>query len=434
MRILNPYYLLLLVTGIFTGAISTDAASRSELLSQLDFNEDGELTQFEIKAGLQYRLDPAWEKKIFAFQKAGKATEDDFADADETLEGRYLEFQRDFGARRAYPLKAKYPNERGEMVLIPAERLGMTKMLGELAPDTTSRWVVKEKDPWKRFRVRRSADQLLLPSDNADGALFSYSADFKNNTDQWTVHAAVGWDLAFELNDELADASDPKNPRAAVRQFGEIGLKSFFFRPSVAFDKVTTGGSDTDEEDSLVFRFGAGAKYRVPGATVDSVFAGIDGEMNARYDTNSEGEVGIFGGEINLVPYMGDAHFLNTGFNSFGPFKAAWSVALHAEWSTVANDGGDPELVARPDIFRAGGVAGVRLVPKKLTDLAIGGSYKYYPAWTDDSYGLELLNAFVEWKVFGGEHLSVKINYDRGRTMDREQRDNRLTVGVGVLY
>ena len=427
-----------LIAAVLLSALSVSAKQgREELLSALDFNHDGFLDETEIRIGLQYRFKPD-SVDLIRLQKQGKATQEDLGALDPSIEVRYREFQIDFADDNNNPfLQNRFAISRAYSTKpISPDRFGITELPIAAETNTASRYLLTAKTLGDALRIRRSAEELLVSEGVAEGALFSYTNDFKNKTETWAAHGAVGFELEFKKNNNFGRPNDAKNWRGPIDlQTGELegaGLERFYFRPSVVFDRVTTSRTHTGDEDSLVFRFGAGAFYTLPGAGPDSWIQSIKPELDAKYDTDFSGAKKIVGGELSVL-LLSDRLGLDA-FRQVGPFKYASSLLLHVEGSNVVSDGGDPALQNTNDIFRAGAMFGIRVVPAKFTQLAFGASYKYYPSLVSDSYGLALLNAYLEWDVLKTNHLSVKLNYDRGRTQDRRQRDDVLTVGLGIRY
>jgi hypothetical protein len=405
--------------------VTANAASDETLLQNLDFNRDGSLSaDVEIKAGIKHRVYPK-KVDLAALRKKGAAVKsEDVGEIDTAVAVSLWEFQRDFSPKAHYKIGELHRGKR-----ITADYFGLTQPVDDTIKDTTSYWIPSQKTVEERLKIRRSAEHLSLPVDRAEGAIFSYSHDFNKGTDQWAAHGIVAYDMAWETNPKLGFTEGSKSWEGQ-----RLTKNTRFIRPSIAFDKVDTGGGDQDEEDSLVFRLGFGGFQTLPGAGGKSWIQSIRGEINAKYQTDFDREHGVLGGEVNIIPFSEPLR-LNSSFSSLGPFLYTVQVVLHAEGGTVIDAGDRPALREFQDFFRAGALVGVQLVPKAFReDISLGASYKYYPTLVGDKYDIELLSAFLEARVFGSKHLSLKFNYDRGRTADRSERSHVFTTGLGIRY
>lgn len=461
------------VALVFCGGrplLAEDPAEKKAILHVLDFNNDGKLTQEEVDVGLLNLINTVHKKtpKIDFNSLKGhpEKARTLLVKPPGELDFSWLSFQHQWGDP-PYSVEALANNPR----FMPDLAFALDKTVLEAKPTPPAganiivpTLVMKpvHKKPTDYLLVRRSIDEMITAEDGAIdgvinpsanspgaaqplGALVSYASDFNAHSQQWAVHGVVGLDFA-----ETVFGGDWKGtPYVAHPQ-----VTTQWIRPSVALDKVDTAGGNKDEIDALVLRLTAGQVF-----TGDpfggSLFRGFENDIGIAYATDTSGERKVFGGELNFRPYRAFWKGLNFGVNSESnrPFHNPlfWirpELVCHVEGGTVIDNAHVAVLRGQPTYCRLGGTAGVKFgfaddegawITKGshfdfLTKLILHASLQYGVDVLNEGPDVDLFTASADWKLDAANHYSLSVEYRNGRSALVLQRDNRITIGLGVKY
>ena len=395
-------------------------------LRDVDKNHDNVLDQAEVTAGLRRRIG----------LRPGESSPE--------LEKAQERFRLNFGPGPTYPLQT-----------LASDPYFNPKVFGlgtveapQAQPDTVHLWIAKKG---ARFRVRRTLDDLMEPDlDKAKGALISYTNDFNSHSDQWSFHGIVGLVLSEEKNVHFGES--PTGVRPPLNHILQ-GMVERWLIASVQWDKVNTSRTDKDEIDALISRVSTGFKY-VASNPDASLVDGLYLNLSADYTTDSSNDRGIVAGELDIKPFKASGFFglgLNESFQQLSIFRLRPELILHAEGGTVTNAGGDPALIKEQDFLRLGFNAGfkARFVErlKALRGLTFHTGLQYYVDVTNSGPDVDLFTASLEWvldppsvdaadsgKKAGDSHYTLSAEYRNGRAPLILQRDNRITIGLGVKF
>jgi hypothetical protein len=293
---------------------------------------------------------------------------------------------------------------------------------------TTIVWKTVDQHP---FKLRRSFDDLLDPDSRAaKGAQISYSNDFNAQSAQWGFHGIVGYN--WHRRKGFADPNAPRQDDSDENR----GLVDYRILPSVQWDKIDTSNGDADELDALIFRLTEGFRY--VSKEKDSFIDGWRVNLSASYATDSDFNSGIAAGELDIKPFK-TKWGLNSRFPEAGIFRIRPELFLHVEGGTVTNDGAITSLVEQDDFFRVGGKAGlsIRFDQNKLPalkGLLLQVNFQYYVDVTDNGPDVDLFTASADWALDEKDRVTLSIEYRNGRAPLVLERDNRLTVGLGVKF
>ena len=422
---------ILIIVALFGSIpILTRAAGDSDVvaLKQADTNHDGVLSSEEVIAGLrrQLGLRPRTHSRALTAEQA--------------------RFKSVFGPGPSYRLSDLAANP-----YFNAKIFG----LGEAAApkeklDTVHLWVPEDKHVLK---VRRTLDDLLEDLDNAKGALISYTNDFNSKTDQWSFHGIVGLNLIEEKNVHFGE--NENGVRVPLSSADFLNVTERWFIPSVQWDKVTTSGTNADEIDALIFRVSTGFKYVSPHAR-SSLFDGIRFNFSGSYASDSSLDRGVAAGELDIKPFKSHwdlfnmLHFgVNSEFQRIGFFGIRPELTFHMEGGTVTDDGGDATLMKEDDFLRVGGNFGLSARFEQVTGrfhalrgLLLRAGLQYYVDVTNSGPDVDLFTASADWLLdppkdendTNAGHYTLVVEYRNGRSSLVLQRDNRITVGLGVKY
>jgi hypothetical protein len=317
------------------------------------------------------------------------------------------------------------------------------------APEGTIIYQGPKQFPWVRLR-RSYRDVLTLedPSlslenqtgkgtfDDIDGALFSYSRDFRNDTETWSTEAALLAPFSWEVNHTL------RNEDFLVpARLGSI--------PSISYHRVSTSGNPNKEIDQLVYRAGFFAKFE---SGNDYRFLnGLTLRAFGSYAIDALHDSSVPAGEFEIEPQSDITSMLKIGYqtilipkeNPTDIHDTAWiayqlRVLLHGEYVSIQNNGGSTSLSER-DYFRVGPVLQFDLKPLIFTRLSASLRYSFLPALNTTDRGHEsLFGVDADWTLFkdavNGRKLSLKISYmDGGLDLTKEPAQT-LLIGIGAAF
>jgi hypothetical protein len=315
-------------------------------------------------------------------------------------------------------------------------------------PEGTVVYQGPKEFPWVRLR-RSYRDVLTLedPSlslenvngkqkfDDIDGALISYSRDFRADTETWSTEAAVlapfSWDVSHTLrNDDFL----------VPARFGII--------PSVSYHRVSAP-NPKDEVDQLVYRAGLFAKLE---SGNDFKFLnGLTLRAFGAYATDATHNSSIPAGEFELEFQSDIRPKLKVGYqtilvpkeNPADKHDTAWIAyqlrfLLHGEYVSIQNNSGSMAL-AEGDYFRFGPVVQFDLKPLIFTQLSASLRYSFLPALnTTNSTHDSLFGLDADWTLFkdaeNGRKFSLKISYLNGGLDLTNEPVQTLLVGIGAAY
>ena len=413
------------LSAIFAGYCRGESPTAT-VLREADANHDRVLSQAEVTAGLrrQVGLRPGANSAALAQQQAL--------------------FHGVFGPGPTYPVQdlADHPYFNPKIFGLPQAPPHDDSV------DTIDDTVSEDEYPLK---IRRTLDDLMEPKFSAaKGALISYSNDFNSKSDQWSFHGIVGLNLTKKTNVHVGEEATGVRPAGGQQR--TQGISHYWLIPSVQWDKVTSSRGNADEIDSLISRVSTGFAYATPGSG-DSLLDGFRFNFSGSYSTDSNGERGVVAGELDIKPYKITSSLfgqgLNAGFQQAGIFGLRPEFAIHAEGGSVTKDGGDPTLQQGRDFLRAGFDAGmsVRFEQKSgrffaLRGLLLHAGLQYYADVTDSGPDVDLFTASVEWTINPPKpgdtpdrsHYTLSAEYRNGRAPLLLERDNRITIGLGVKF
>ena len=306
--------------------------------------------------------------------------------------------------------------------------------------DTTHLWVAVDENP---FKIRRTfADLTESNLAAAKGAQISYTNDFNAHTEQWAFHGIVGYNWHKKKNVHFGET--PEGKRIDLDPNRDRGIFEYWIIPSVQWDKVDTSKSSTGEQDSLILRITTGFKS----ATKDAQKSLLDGwrvDLSAGYSTDSNFDKGIVSGELDLKPFMyespGRGVGINGAFHRAGIFRLRPELVFHAEAGSVVDDGEITALINQEDFVRLGARVGLAVRFEQvsgrfrcLRGLLLHTGLQYYVDVTDAGPDVDLFTASADWAIDEEGHYTLTAVYRNGRAPLVLERENRLTVGLGVKF
>lgn len=383
-------------------------------LREADTDHNGALSSAEVTAGLRRRLGlaPGTNTKGLAKELAL--------------------WQQAFGPGPEYKVETlaahPYYNEK---------LFGLGKEEPRAVVDTVHLWVSTDKNP---FKLRRTFDDFTEADSNvAKGAQISYIRDFNAKSDQWAFHGIVGYSWSQKKNTNIGGT--PEGVRANLDPNRDRGVVERWIMPSVQWDKVNTSPGDADEIDSLIFRLTTGLKVAAKNRK-ERLFDGLRFDLSASYATDSNAERGVLGGELDVKPFKdqwdGLGVGLNGAFKSVGIFRLRPELAFHAEGGAVLDDAGRPGLIDQQNFMRLGAMVGISVRFEQrfhwLRGLLLHAGLQYYADITNSGSDADLFSASADWALDDNGRYTLTALYRNGRSPFVVERDNRLTLGVGLKF
>jgi hypothetical protein len=367
----------------------------------------------------------------------------------------------------AVPIAAGDP-PRYRLDAINPRRLGLEKMM--FAAPTQ---IELKQQPYIRdfnYKVRRSAGDLKKPLNDpfAQGALFSFAQDYNTNEDQWAARGVVSFEYSVTQNPAFEGPSSKELDanRPGVFDTDRFFLRSAAYRLNIAFDKVSTGGGNRGEVDTLDLFATAAYWWHLPDKNPTGIL-GITADVSGHYLTDFSGEKAVYAGTIDVEPITGlPGHgvykFLWKRTNRFNEKEFLlgfrWSASLHFEAGTVQDANMSPNLMNYDAFSRVGGKVGLEmlLLPDALQSrLSLTADYTHHEALQDEVPSTHLFAAALQYVFPVGSGLyaknapkkneeqvmterdmmwTLRLEYTNGTTPLVADDDHHLLIGLGVAF
>lgn len=310
-------------------------------------------------------------------------------------------------------------------------------------------------------RIRRSyADLLAIEGGNLGsvetgqtkalkdikGALFSYTDDFRTDSDSWTAQAAVILPLVF---------------KTGVTPRGDFCLPLFGLMPSYTINRFTTNRTPKNaadlakikasEVDEMIFRMGSFAQVDF----TDNFFAITRANGVWTTDTGTRSRQPGFEFEFEPLWQSVQVPALGLGFlavpdwakkPTFDPndpktYKHAW-LGYQARfrgrfiWGSVEDDGTGKK---GPEYSRAGFTSELNFQPFVLEQLTATVSWSYLPVLSGSVDRDDYLEFGLGYTLFEdpaeNRKVSLEIKYVRGAQDNAGTKvQDQVTVSLGVLF
>jgi hypothetical protein len=393
--------LLAAVSSLLLNAFPVSADVDKTIFQKCDRNGDGRLDDQEFyvyslhtgKAGAYWEaVDPNYSGKIDPAARA--------------------KFERES------ELAARQQVER-ERVVAGEERRDRIR-IEELYPSGESAATNLRKQLYG-FQIARTYDQITADPavlndteaankafEAAQPAILSYKYDFVNDKDTWQASGVIAYPIQLATE--------------------------FWITPSIAFDRVSTNDSGTAEEDSLIFRLQYERTVPDFAFTRSTTFRG-----NILFNTNSELEQKVLGGELDIQPttgIWGDERF---DYHVPG-LKWKWQAFLHLEAGGNLNEGDSAN--STHDFVRLGPKTNVTVYilfnPGDLgaeinNRVALSLDYNYFVA-LDSALDAWLLRAQIITYLDHNHHFSLNGEYSNGYAPLENTRAETFLVTLGVKF
>jgi hypothetical protein len=161
----------------------------------------------------------------------------------------------------------------------------------------------------------------------------------------------------------------------------------------------------------------------------------VDGRSPFERNVAREAETGIAVDDPRFQdPETGGGLWINGPFQRFGLIYFRLELLFHAEGGTVLEDAGDPALAASSGFLRLGGTAGVTFGFRPLERLRLHAHLQYGVEVAGDGPDVDQFLGSADWRLDEAGRLTLTAEYRNGRSPLLVQRDNRLTIGLGVKF
>jgi hypothetical protein len=387
-------------TSLTVTAFSFAAEVDKTIFQKCDRNGDGRLDDQEFyvyslhtgKAGAYWEaVDPMYEGKVDPRARAK------------------LERESELAARQQVE---RWPTVAGE------ERRDKTH-IEEVFPSGEPATINRRKQLYG-FEIARTYDQItadpaVLNDTNAANkafeaaqpAILSYKHDFINDEDTWQASGVIAYPIKLATE--------------------------FWITPSLAIDRISTNASGTTEKDSLIFRLQYERTMEV------STRSSLTFRGNVLFDTNSELEQKVLGGELDIQPTTG--LWGNERFNYDLPgLKWKWQAFLHLEAGGDLNEGGSTN--SAHDFVRLGPKANVTAyilfnpadIHAEINNrVQLALDYNYFAA-LDSASDAWLLRAQIITYLDHYHHFSLNGEYSNGYAPLTNTRSEMLLLTLGVKF
>jgi hypothetical protein len=387
-------------TSLTVTAFSFAAEVDKTIFQKCDRNGDGRLDDQEFyvyslhtgKGGAYWEaVDPTYEGKVDPQARAK------------------LERESELAARQQVE---RWPAVAGE------ERRDKTH-IEEVFPSGEPATINRRKQLYG-FEIARTYDQItadpaVLNDTNAANkafeaaqpAILSYKHDFINDEDTWQASGVIAYPIKLATE--------------------------FWITPSLAIDRISTNASGTTENDSLIFRLQYERTMEV------STRSSMTFRGNILFDTNSELEQKVLGGELDIQPTTG--LWGNERFNYDLPgLKWKWQAFLHLEAGGDLNEGGSTN--SAHDFVRLGPKANVTAyilfnpadIHAEINNrVQLALDYNYFAA-LDSASDAWLLRAQIITYLDHYHHFSLNGEYSNGYAPLTNTRSEMLLLTLGVKF
>ncbi len=293
------------------------------------------------------------------------------------------------------------------------------------------------KQGFQGIKIRSNFDDVLTSEDptiadakekKADltGASFSYTRDFKADSDSWAANGSILMPFAW------ARSTHPHTG-------GPIELQSYGFIPSISFDRVSNSIDNSKDVDSLTFRLGAFAKT-TGGPLFSQTFRGFatygtsfgfnksiptaEFEYEPAFILNRELGIGTVHA---LLPTLGAGEDPSNAKKTFLAYRLR--AYFHAEYGRI-EDKGDATAAATGGFGRGGPVLQLRLAPFFSDKLNCTVTYEYFSRFTGLATHNYLLKVEPSYDI--SDAVSLKASYEKGGVNPIDQQVETFFIGLGV--
>ena len=299
----------------------------------------------------------------------------------------------------------------------------MQQSLGKPPPytaDEADRWMEKRSGgPTIKLPINllvRGAPDVVTISDpvesfkTASPALFSYSRDFRSDTNTWLAKGTVL--MPFRVCCE--------SPTSVVTAVS--------LTPSISFDRLSSEKDKSKEQSALIFR-----------AQTESELTGVlDGQLFRAflsYATDFKFDTKIAAAELEWEPIWlraGIGVFHRVAHLDFLEYR--WRPVVHGEYGYTFANGDSNNLSDDEDFLRLGPRLNLALRPSELHQLVLSATCDYLGGLIGRPHDSYHVTAGVSWSLDPAGHFAVTMQYERGETpLVKDDVDN-ISLGLSVKF
>ena len=435
------------------------------ILRQLDFYNEGHLTDVEVYAGLVNQLLQERRKKephvaqlnLDALRKRASkgysiTMQDIGIDVNGDLDLPWSYFPKSdlpllvaehddivakAGSSSYYAFDKLDPKDFGLAPLAPSGGAPPLPITPPVPATTAGSPIYTVEKPG--IHLNRSVSDLVTGSSiPQQSAVFSYAKNVDTGHDQFGAQGT----LAADIPVYITEASPP----AGVSPF----LTQFDFTPSVSFEKVTGQKDPTNDQDSLT---GELALQNVlplasPASSPDTV-VGLNQTVAFDYGTDFELEQKAVGGRYDVIPLcplvaLGGMTPMFPG----APVKVGVLLDFRLEGGDVLHVGKSSSLKSTEAYLRLGPNVGLTFQPSDDTryhflggsfsfapsDLTLSANYQYYFQEVGINGDVSIFDTSLEYAINGSKNLSFRAEFQNGKTDILLQRRNQFTTGIALKF
>lgn len=442
---------------ILAGTLNCSAAPQetSAGTSQLDFNEDGYIDYDELIFGLTRKEKGTGD--ILTVRQAKKAPP---APAARELDPAIYDAYQDVVDGISLAPGSTVTRPRWAVKDIPPASVGMEKPISAAPTDAQiSQQRYLHDFTWKLRRTQDDLDKDLEDT-YAQAAFFSYAYDFNKEEDQWAARGVLSLEWSSDWNRKYKPEISPTGePVSMELSSTDTHLRWARYGVMLDFNKISTGGSDRDEVDSLDFIGSARFSWFLRDV---KPLTGVILALGVHYNTDFEFDKRVFAGTIDLKPrttFWGHGSFTNLppGDTDKAFLRVRWFPTLHAELGRVEEAASSTNLRKYEDFQRLGGGLETEFIlfPKVFDNrLTLAVSYSHFEGLSDDVPSTHLFKAAAQFVFATGSGIfatrrsegetptrtekdvtwTLRAEYTNGTAPLVEEDDHHMLVGFGVAF
>lgn len=274
-----------------------------------------------------------------------------------------------------------------------------------------------------KLLLRRKVEDVSLSKDAkaldaADGAVISYTSDYKQETEEWQVQGALLYPIRYDTGRELVE--------------GKRVLSAYTFVPSAAFDRKFHSTDTGSEIDTLAFRLGS--EWEVSGGRI---FPRQYLRIAPVYATDFEFESAVVAGEMQYEALKESWGLGAPRLCFWENFKCQWRAILHLEGGKTLDAGDKSNLVEDEEFLRFGPKLSATVQPtwKSLERLELKLSWFYLEEMLSDEEGAsDLFESALSWRLDDNGHLRLRAQYRHGDLPLTRDKVSIFTTGLEVKF
>lgn len=294
---------------------------------------------------------------------------------------------------------------------VAAKPADNTKVVEQKKSGITRKWLLRRKVE----DVSLSKDAAAL--DAADGAIVSYTNDFKQDTEEWQIQGALLYPIRYDTGREITS--------------GTRTLSAYTFVPSVSFDRKFHSTDTASEIDTLAFRLGS--EWEVAGGRI---FPKQYFRASPVYATDFDFKSAVVAGELQYEALRESWGLGAPRSCLWGSFNCQWRAILHLEGGKTLDPGDKSNLIEDEEFLRLGPKLNATIQPtyQYLSRLELKLSWFYLEELLEGEGASDLFESALSWRLDDKGHLRLRAQYRNGDLPLTRDKVSIFTTGLEVKF